>query len=123
MLRLQRKAITVPVGILEKYVRTYRKRGLLGIKKRRGRILFRDPAPSFRFLKTRFGHRITRLSSRNPSSPANSRFSQSSVPTFLARASCLRHSSPSSFLEASRVSLPILLGAGVHSLPGRLLFR
>jgi hypothetical protein len=28
-------------------------------KKRRGRILFRDPAPSIRFLKIRFGHRIT----------------------------------------------------------------
>jgi hypothetical protein len=30
--------------------------------------------------------------------PQTSRFSQSSVPTFVARASCLRHSSPSSFL-------------------------
>ena len=36
-----------------------------------GGFSFEIPPPSIRFVKTRFGHRITTLSSRNPSNPTN----------------------------------------------------
>jgi hypothetical protein len=40
-------------------------------KSKGGGFSFEIPPPSIRFVKIRFGHRITTLSSRNPSSPTN----------------------------------------------------
>jgi hypothetical protein len=70
-------------------------------QKRRGRILFRDPAPSIRFLKIRFGHRITTLPSQNSLRPTN--FAVLSV--FCSRIRC------KSFVSAPFVAVQLPVGA------------
>src|ERR1700722_7968874 len=73
-----------------------------------GEFSFEIPPPPIRFLKIRFGHRITTLSSQNSLSPTN--FAVLSVFRSYIRCESFvsAPSSPSICRKAPRVSLPIL---------------